>query len=84
MKRLRLGFFSPFWGLLTEVGILTNLIIPIVFFIGLYIFFERIFIIRTSSRINLHFTNHITDMVYGGKFEAILEYYQNNPIPKNR
>ncbi|XCI74656.1 MAG: MotA/TolQ/ExbB proton channel family protein [Flavobacteriales bacterium] len=77
-------FFS-LWGLVTEGGMVGSMIIFIIFIlfiIGLYIFFERIFVIRTSARVDRYFTDHITDMVYGGKFEAAVEYCQNNPTPE--
>lgn len=63
----------------------SNLIILLVFsllFIGLYIFFERLFVIRASAHADGHFIDHIRDIMHKNKLEAAIEYCQNSPGPK--
>lgn len=59
-------------------------IITLLSFIALYIFIERVLVIRKASRVDANFMNRIKDYMYEGKVEAALQLCRKTDSPQAR
>ena len=71
------------WELILKGG---PIMIPIAILsiAGLYIFFERYFTIRRSSKMDMNFTNQIRDFMHNGNIEAARALCKNTNTPVAR
>lgn len=65
-------------------GTIIMMILFVLFILTLYIFFERYFIIKKSSKVNVHFMDTIRDFVYDGKIESGLDLCKSTNSPEAR
>lgn len=59
-------------------------IITLLSFIALYIFIERVLVIRKASKVDANFMNRIKDYMYEGKVEAALQLCRKTDSPQAR
>lgn len=59
-------------------------IITLLSFIALYIFIERVLVIRKASKVDSNFMNRIKDYMYEGKVEAALQLCRKTDSPQAR
>lgn len=73
----------PFFELAVKGGVI---MIPIILlsFIAVYIFFERLFAIKSASKIDPNFMDRIRDYIHEGKIDASLKLCQNTDKPVAR
>lgn len=56
----------------------------LLFVLAVYIFFERLFVIRKSSKVDAQFMNTIRDFVHDGKIEAAIDLCRSKNTPESR
>lgn len=59
-------------------------IITLLSFIALYIFIERVLVIRKASKVDANFMNRIKDYMYEGKVDAALQLCRKTDSPQAR
>lgn len=72
-----------YWDLTVSGGVIM-IPIAILSVIGIYIFFERFFAIRSASRVDENFMNRIKDYIHDGKIDSALALCQSTPKPVAR
>jgi biopolymer transport protein ExbB len=75
------------YKLIMDGGLGGQIIIAILFVlltVGLYIYFERFFAIKSASRVDEDFMNQIRDYISNGKLEAADALCKNNKTPTAR
>ncbi|MDF1558835.1 MAG: MotA/TolQ/ExbB proton channel family protein [Bacteroidales bacterium] len=60
------------------------IIITLLSFIALYIFIERVLVIRKASKVDANFMNRIKDYMYEGKVDAALQLCRKTDSPQAR
>jgi len=72
-----------YWDLAIKGGVIM-IPIAILSVIGIYIFVERYFAIRTAGKIDENFMNRIKDYIHDGKIDAAVALCQSMPNPVAR
>ncbi|MHA6696750.1 MotA/TolQ/ExbB proton channel family protein [Chryseobacterium sp. A301] len=75
------------WEILTSGGFIGNLIMVLIFLLGvlaLYIFLERYFFLKRSSKTTPNFLENIKDFVEEGKIQTAIDYCKSVDSPESR
>lgn len=75
------------WEILTSGGWIGNIIMILIFLLGvisLYIFLERYFFLKRSSKETPDFLNNIKDFVQEGKIQTAIDYCRSIDSPESR
>ncbi len=75
--------FIPLWELLLKGG---WVMIPLALLalIAVYVFFERLFVIQTASKMDPTFLNNVKDLVYQGNVDGAITLCKNTDTPLAR
>lgn len=75
------------WEILTSGGIIGNVIMVLIFLLGLlalYIFLERYFFIKRAAKETPNFLDNIKDFVHQGKIQTAMDYCRTIDSPEAR
>lgn len=75
------------WEILTSGGAIGNIIMILIFLLGvlaLYIFLERFFFLRRTSKETPNFLENIKDFVHEGKIQTAIDYCKTVNSPESR
>ncbi|MDO4224652.1 MAG: MotA/TolQ/ExbB proton channel family protein [Bergeyella zoohelcum] len=75
------------WEILTSGGIVSNVIMLLIFLLGLlaiFIFFERYFFLKRAGKETPNFLDNIKDFVQEGKIETAVDYCKTIDSPEAR
>mgnify|MGYP007007173447 FL=1 len=75
------------WDILFSGGIIGNTIMIAIFLLGilaLYVFFERYFFIKRSSKENPNFLENIKDCIHDGRIESAIDLCRRTDSPEAR